>query len=79
MDYRKFQEETFNEIVAMKHRMQLLAGFVQSDFEKMLQDGMVTKEEIAVSVLDVDREFDKTKEMLDSLQDKVISIIRHYA
>ena len=61
MDYKKYQEETFNEIVAMKYRMQMLAGFVQNDFERMLQDGMVTKEE-----------------MLDSLQEKVISIIRHY-
>lgn len=78
MDYKKYQEETFNEIVAMKYRMQMLAGFVQNDFERMLQDGMVTKEEIAVSVLDVEREFEKTKEMLDSLQEKVISIIRHY-
>ena len=78
MDYKKYQEETFNEIVAMKYRMQMLAGFVQNDFERMLQDGMATKEEIAVSVLDVEQEFEKTKEMLDSLQEKVISIIRHY-
>lgn len=78
MDYKKYQEETFNEIVAMKYRMQMLAGFVQNDFERLLQDGMVTKEEIAVSVLDVEREFEKTKEMLDFLQEKVISIIRHY-
>lgn len=79
MDYKEYQKDIFNEIVAMKHRMQMLAGFVQNDFERMLQDGTVTKEEIAVSVLDVEREFEKTKEMLDSLQEKVISIIRYYA
>ena len=35
--HREYQEKTFNAIKNMKHRIQGLAGYVQNDFERMLE------------------------------------------
>lgn len=43
--HREYQEKTFNAIMNMKHRMQGLAGYVQNDFERMLENGTTTKKE----------------------------------
>jgi hypothetical protein len=76
---REHQEELFNEIVAMKHSMQGLAGFVQNDFERMLADGTTTPDGITEAIADMDESFDNVIEKLNSLREKCREVMTHYS
>jgi hypothetical protein len=79
MDWIKFQEYIFSEIVSMKHTMQNLAGYVQNDFESVLNDGKVTVNEIEQSIVEMNNDFDDAINRLNSLREKSEKIMKHYA
>lgn len=73
------QEELFNEIVAMKHSIQGLAGFVQNDFERMLADGTTTPDGITEAIADMDESFDGVVSKLNTLREKCRSVMTQYS
>ncbi len=66
--HREFQEKLFNEIKAMQYRIQGLAAYVQNDFERMLEDGTITKETINAEITEMDEQYDKFINELNKLR-----------
>ncbi|NPV13048.1 MAG: hypothetical protein HPY57_14880 [Ignavibacteria bacterium] len=73
-----YQQELFHEIVGIKHRIQGLAGFVQNDFDRMLEDGTTTKDGIKEAIEDMDKSFDKVVNELNLLREKCRVIMSYY-
>lgn len=73
-----YQQNLFHEIVGMKYRMQNLAGFVQNDFKRMLEDGTTNKDGIKEAIEDMDKSFDKTINELNTLREKCRVIMSYY-
>ena len=66
--HREFQEKLFNEIIAMKYRVQGLAAYVQNDFERMLEDGTTNKETINAEITEMDEQYNKFITELNKLR-----------
>lgn len=79
VDYTGFQKEIFHKIVDMQYRMQNLAGIVQNDFKQLLDDGVITRDEIKNSITTTNREFTKAIHELEYFKNKVIEILKHYS
>lgn len=62
----------------MKHRMQGLAGYVQNDFERMLEDGTTTKKDISLAIYDMDESFDKVIAELNQLREQARDIMKYH-
>ena len=75
---REYQEKTFNAIKNIKHRMQGLAGYVQNDFERMLEDGTTTKKGINLAIQDMDESFDKVIAELNVLREQARDIMNYH-
>lgn len=73
-----YQQKLFREIVGMKHRMQGLAGFVQNDFDRMLEDGTTSKDGIKEAIEDMDKSFDKVIKELNKLREKCRVIMSYH-
>jgi hypothetical protein len=73
-----YQQKLFHEIVGMKHRMQGLAGFVQNDFDRMLEDGTTTKDGIKEAIEDMDKSFDRVVNELNMLREKCRVIMSYH-
>ncbi|MFA5433969.1 MAG: hypothetical protein WC319_14085 [Candidatus Paceibacterota bacterium] len=72
------QQKLFHEIVGMKHKIQGLAGFVQNDFDKMLEDGTTTKDGIKEAIEDMDKSFDKVINEMNTLREKCRVIMSYH-
>ena len=75
---REHREKTFNAIKGMKHQMQGLAGYVQNDFERMIEDGTTTKKEVNLAIYDMDESFDKVITELNKLREQVRDIMKYH-
>ena len=73
-----YQQKLFHEIVGMKHKMQGLAGFVQNDFDKMLEDDTTTKDGIKEAIEDMDISFDKVINEMNTLREKCRVIMSYH-
>ena len=73
-----YQQKLFHEIVGMKHKMQGLAGFVQNDFERMIEDGTTTKDGIKEAIEDMDKSFDKAINEMNMLREKCRVIMSYH-
>jgi division protein CdvB (Snf7/Vps24/ESCRT-III family) len=62
----------------MKHQMQGLAGYVQNDFERMIEDGTTTKKEVNLAIYDMDESFDKVITELNKLREQVRDIMKYH-
>lgn len=58
------QEQLFNDIIAMKQRLQHLGAYVQNDFDRMLADGTTTKGYIGSSAFLMGKDFDQFQQDL---------------
>lgn len=72
------QTMTFYDIINMKHKMAHLAGYVQNDFEQMLNDGTVTKEGIMDAVEDMKQSFNSVIGDLNILRDRCKIIMEYH-
>lgn len=45
------QETLFNQILATSEKARMLSAIVQNDIKRMLDDGMITKEQIAENMI----------------------------
>ena len=75
----KTQEELFDEIKYAATRTDSLKGFVQNDFERMILDGYLTKEELQRAVKDAEDQFNNVIGHLIVLRDEVMECIQHAA
>ena len=62
----------------MKHRMQGLAGYVQNDFERMLEDGTTTKETINAEIIEMDKQYDEVIAELNELREQARDIMKYH-
>tara|TARA_R110002049_G_scaffold231127_2_gene403392 strand:+ start:2565 stop:2858 length:294 start_codon:yes stop_codon:yes gene_type:complete len=76
--HREYQEKIFNAIKNMKHRMQGLAGYVQNDFERMLEDGTTTKETINAEIIEMDKQYDEVIAELNELREQARDIMKYH-
>ena len=76
--HREYQEKTFNAIKNMKYRMQGLAGYIQNDFERMLEDGTTTKETINAEIEEMDKQYDKVIAELNELRGQARDIMKYH-
>lgn len=73
------QLETFNSIVNIKNKSQILAEYVQNDFGMMLKYNNITKQQIKESIVDMNKDFDNVINELNMLREQVRSIMEHYS
>jgi hypothetical protein len=69
------QAQLFEDIIKVKHDIQNLAGYVQNDFDTMIKDGSVTKEEIKLGIKDVNDDFNRILMNLQILQSRCEELI----
>ena len=72
----KTQEELFDAIKMMSHKVDSLKGWVQNDFDRMIADGLVTKEDLRNDLDDVLDDFDERIEELNVLKLEVWALIK---
>ena len=71
-------EELFNDIIDMKYQIQYLGGFVQNDFEQMLRDGIITREDIKDKIVNMDISFNETIIKLNVLRERCRMIMLQF-
>ena len=64
----KTQEELFYDIINLAQNVDNLKGYVQNDFNRMLADGTVTKEDLKDSLEDILDDFDDKIDKLNVLK-----------
>jgi len=72
------QKALFNEIINLKTRIHSLAGFVQNDFDVMLKDGIVTKNDMKDSITHIDERYDNFIVELNTLREETKKLINKY-
>ena len=79
------QQNLFHKIKGVTFNLNLLAGFVQNDFDRMLEEGYITKEELKTSIDDVHKQVALHKETLtiightlNEIEHQIVEIINHY-
>jgi hypothetical protein len=75
--FRDYQQKLFEDIIDMKYGMQRLASFVQNDFNGMLNDGVIEKDDIKTGIVDMDKSFDEKIKMLNILRERCRIIMSH--
>lgn len=73
------QKAVFDDILNMKFKIQGLAGFIQNPLEKLLKDGLVTKDEINNSIPEFNDAFESVINELNDLKEKCNAILKHYS
>jgi mannitol/fructose-specific phosphotransferase system IIA component len=62
----------------MKYKIQNLASFVQNDFERMIEDGIVDENYIKNMIAELHETYDKVIEELNKLRDRSEEILTNY-
>ena len=75
---KEFQEKTFDRAKDVAKQADL-SGWVQNSFEKMLQEGDITKEEIAKSANTFIDEYDNLLVALSEVKTCILTTINHYS
>lgn len=78
MEIADKQQETFNNIVNVKYKIQGLAAFVQNDFKDLLDESIITDEELRSTIKDMDEQYDAVIMELNKLRDQSRDIMLHY-
>ena len=60
-------------------RLRLLSSFVQNDFDRMLQDGYVTKEDIKKSIPEFNELYSKAITQIFELKTEIEKVLNEYA
>lgn len=75
----KTQEELFNDIILLALKVDNLKGWVQNDFDRMIADGTVTKEDLQNRLPQILIDFDRNIEKLSTLKVAVYNHIKNVA
>lgn len=74
-------EKLFNQINKLSTRVSQLSHIVQNDFDRMLEDGYITKEELVGSIPEVELDFNNVifeLQELEQIKNKTINILKSY-
>lgn len=74
-------EKLFNQINKLGTRVSQLSCMVQNDFDRMLEDGYTTKEELVGTIPEVQKEFNNVifeLQELEQIKNKIINILKSY-
>lgn len=74
----KDQENLYDGIKSLDRDIDGLANFVQNDFDVMLHDGMITKNDIKEDKNNMSIAFDDIINKLTSLKEKANKFFEHY-
>jgi ribosome recycling factor len=72
------QRNIFNEMESLKFRIQSLRGYIQNDFTKMLDDGMIDLDALQNSIEDMDNDFDNFIGDLNEYRQLIRSLIESH-
>lgn len=72
------QEQLFKMIAGLKFRTQSLAGYVQNDFNLMLSDGTINKDDLSNAIIDMQNDFDDVIEQLNLYKNQCYSLMSYY-
>ena len=75
----KTQEELFYDIILLAQNVDNLKGYVQNDFNRMIADGTVTKEDLKDSLEDILDDFDDKIDELNVLKLDVYNLVKAVA
>jgi hypothetical protein len=75
----KTPEELFYDIKNLALKVDNLKGWVQNDFDQMIADGKVTKEDLRNSLPRILRDFDGTIDELNVLKLNVYNAVKNIA
>jgi len=75
----KTQKELFNDIKNLALKVDDLKGWVQNDFNRMIADGTVTKEDILNSIDDIEINFVEVISKLTCMKSNVIEHVKNVA
>lgn len=69
------QRKIFNDIKNMKYRFQSLSGFVQNDFNRLIEDGIISVKDMEDSLIDIEDTFERTIKDIRELKEKCKTLI----
>ena len=72
------QEYLFNEIILTAARVNDLKAHVQNDFDRLIQDGYLSKEQLLEGCANISEQFDTTIKELFKLKFGVLKYIKDY-
>ena len=73
------QEELFYDIILLGQRVDSLKGWVQNNFDRMIADGTLTKEDLQNRLPQILIDFDRDIEKLSTLKVAVYNHIKNVA
>ena len=73
------QEELFYDIILLGQRVDSLKGWVQNNFDRMIADGTLTKEDLQNRLPQILIDFDRNIEKLSTLKVAVYNHIKNVA
>lgn len=73
------QEQLFNEWGLVCNKLKSLKSFVQNDFERMLQDSYITKEDIKKSISEFNELYLKIIIEISELKTEIEKLLNKYA
>lgn len=73
------QEQLFNEWESACNKLKMIKSFVQNDFDRMLQDGYVTKEDIKKSIPEFNELYLKAITEISELKTETEKLLNKYA
>ena len=72
------QKKLYYDICNLKYKLYNLAGYIQDDFQKQLDDGTLVKEDIVDMLDDMKIEYNRFTKELNELKVSAISIMNKY-
>ena len=74
----KTQEETFKELIAMKYKIQGLAGYIQNDYGRLLEEKHITVEDLDSGFKSMQNDFDQFIGEIHDIKERAENILTHY-
>jgi hypothetical protein len=75
----KTQDELFEDIKNLAIKVDGLKGWVQNDFDRMIADGVVTKEDLVDSLVDIRDDFFKARNQLADIYFEIHDLVKKTA
>lgn len=73
------QKELFNDIINVKYDIQSLGSFVQNDFNRLLSDRYISKNEIKDQIVEMDKIYNDVLLKLIKLKLRSVELMEYYS
>ena len=78
MEWSKYQKNVFESVVQLSDDVRGLADFVQNDFERLLEDGDITIEQIVNGLADLDAAVARTLVRITTARNDIKYLVEYY-